>query len=626
LLDVLDHLQTGLPIAPSGQGRAREFLAQTSATQAICWIGACLADALQYAHERGLVHLDVKPSNVLLTADGIPMLLDFHLAREPIDLEHAAPEWLGGTPAYMSPEQSAMLSALHAGRRAPCPVDCRSDIYSLGLVLYELLVGSLPSSQEARPAHHCNASIPRGLSDVLDKCLALEPAKRYDSAVELAADLRRQMADLPLRGVRNRSLVERWRKWRRRRPHGTTLLGLCAVALTATTASAILILQHFNERRDEARHALVVGQRQMQNRQYDEALSALRRGQELASSLPGTHALRKELEEQIRSSEQARAAEELHQAAERVRFLFGANWPPTTQLRRLEGQCWDIWERRDEVVTRLSADDSPEAKERIQVDLLDLAILWTELHVRLASEQEIARANNEALAVLDQAEALFGPSPVLLHKQKSYAEALALQTVARRAEQRIAELHPKTAWQQYSLGWWFLRAGDYEKALNRFDQAIEIQPQAFWPHYYQGMCAYRLKRFPESVQAFSVCLALAPDSAETYFNRALASTALDRRDQALHDYDRALRLNPTLAEAALNRGILHYLDRRPDQAIRDLEQALQNGADAAIVHYNLALVYLSQDDRAAALASLHRALQENPQHREARQLQEKLQH
>ena len=116
----------------------RPAIAGTSYVHAVCWVGACLADALQYAHDRGLVHLDLKPSNVLLTADGQPMILDFHLAREPISPADAGPAWLGGTPGYMSPEQTEALLAVRHGKPVPRPVDGRSDIYALGVVLYEV--------------------------------------------------------------------------------------------------------------------------------------------------------------------------------------------------------------------------------------------------------------------------------------------------------------------------------------------------------------------------------------------------------------------------------------------------------------------------------------------------------
>src|SRR5262249_2760202 len=100
LVEALDRAGQGLPPALPGRG-PRAALARAPYAEAVCWIGLCLAEALQHAHERGLVHL--KPSNVLLAADGQPLLLDFHLALHPVPVGESAPEGMGGTPEYMSP-------------------------------------------------------------------------------------------------------------------------------------------------------------------------------------------------------------------------------------------------------------------------------------------------------------------------------------------------------------------------------------------------------------------------------------------------------------------------------------------------------------------------------------------
>ena len=110
LLDALDREEAARPVRAPSEGPARHFLRAESYPRAVCWVAACLADALHHAHGRGLVHLDVKPSNVLLAADGMPMLLDFHLARPPLRPDDPPPDWLGGTPAYMAPEQHAAMA------------------------------------------------------------------------------------------------------------------------------------------------------------------------------------------------------------------------------------------------------------------------------------------------------------------------------------------------------------------------------------------------------------------------------------------------------------------------------------------------------------------------------------
>jgi serine/threonine protein kinase len=237
LVDALDQAEAANPLPLPAPGGPRAALAKATYTEAVCWIGACLAEGLQHAHQRGLVHLDLKPSNVLLATDGQPLLLDFHLALHPVAVGQVALEGMGGTLEYMSPEQHAAYAAARCGQPVELAIDRRSDVYSLGKLLYVALGGKENEAADLSPLHSGNAEVSVGLSDIVHRCLRPYPADRYPDASALAADLRRHLAALPLRGVPNRSLLERVRKWRRRQPYA--LLWIAALLLLAAVPAAL---------------------------------------------------------------------------------------------------------------------------------------------------------------------------------------------------------------------------------------------------------------------------------------------------------------------------------------------------------------------------------------------------
>jgi serine/threonine protein kinase/Flp pilus assembly protein TadD len=574
------------------QGPNPRFLEQATYVQAVCWMGVCLADALHYAHGQGLVHLDVKPSNVLLTADCQPMLLDFHLAREPIQPNSDTPDWLGGTPGYMSPEQQAAWRNCRDQQPITAAVDARSDIFSLGLLLREALYGEATERQALRPdlALPARADLSPGLRDVLARCLHPDPAARYANVAELAEDLRRHLTNRPLLGVGNRSFAERWRKWRRRRPHALLLFLCLAVCLAALLAFGLHWFSETSqrrrqeeERRQQRRHegeeALQQGRRLIEQQRYAEAVGTFDRALERLGEGADGGQVSAELRRQRQRAVRAYDVETLHERMERSRYLLGDELLAPTTLRTLAAECRSAWEERRRLLDAEGEPLAADTEEALRRDLLDVAILWAECRVRLATENEAADARNEALHILNEAVTLLGPSPVLSRLRRTLDPAAPDDGPA-----------PRTAWEHYILGSWLLRSGDLGGAAAASARAVELRPQDFRPWFGKGVCAHRRGRTGEAVTAFSVCVALAPEQAVCYYNRGLALAAHGDADAALRDYNQALRLDPRLAAAALNRGALHLQEGRFAEAAADLQRALELGANPDAVRHNQELL------------------------------------
>ncbi len=247
LADVIDRLRCRpvhpAPAADTVKGAAsvtQQSVDSRTFFRTVAEIGVQAAEALEYAHQMGVVHRDIKPANLLLDERGDVWVTDFGLARVQSRPGVTGTGDLVGTLRYMSPEQAS----------AQPVIDPRSDVYSLGATLYELLTQqpAFPGNdvhatlrqvleEDPAPPHRLNRALPPELEIIVLKAMAKQPEDRYEGARDLADDLRRYLDDQPLR-ARRPTLRDRAAKWSRRHRHvvAAVLLGLvAAVAVLGVT-------------------------------------------------------------------------------------------------------------------------------------------------------------------------------------------------------------------------------------------------------------------------------------------------------------------------------------------------------------------------------------------------------
>jgi serine/threonine protein kinase/tetratricopeptide (TPR) repeat protein len=541
----------------------RQFLHGASAIQAAAWIMARLGEGLEHAHSRGLLHRDLKPSNILLAADGTPMLLDFNLATqapsEPVENE-ARRALIGGTLPYMSPEH---LDAFNPnGSTSPQAVDERSDIYAMGLILFEMLTGerpfadppaNLPLTQaiEEMIAARRNPpslrerspKVPWCLDALVGKCMSFDPARRYQRARDLTEDLRRYLDNLPMKHCPEPSLRERMSKLARRHPtlfSATSVATICGILIGLFAATTALVYEKVVEL--DARVRLGVFDREFTECQF--LLHTVTRQSDHIKT-----GLQKSREALHRAGVDTRTAPDLPEWTHRL---------------------------------------TSEEQTRLREQLAELLMLEARASVMLATQQlterDIGNVYKRALLTLDRALAIAPAVPAALYAERAlYFSRLGEAEEAARDRDRAASIVPATCHDFTLLGSTLLAAGDTARAEDALRQATKLDVQSLWAWFLLGHCHYAQRRFLESAGDFAVAAARGPKFAWAHFNRGLALAKAGRLIGAQDAYDRALEIDPDFPEARVNRALVELELNQPARAAVDLTLAIKLGRDDAVI-------------------------------------------
>jgi len=527
--------------------------------ESILWLAVRLTDGLAHAHDRGIIHRDLKPANVLITDEGMPMLLDFNLAHDTKLRDTVAAASMGGTLPYMAPEH---LRAFRGGAK---PVDARSDLYSLGVILFELLTGvspfpsykKLPMSEMiermvadrrngAPNLRPLNRNIPPAVEAIIERCLCADPAKRYQSARELQEDLQRQLESKPLKHADNPSVWERWQKFRRRHPRLTSMASVATAAcLVIAALSGVFAVREDQRTRLEARETLARFQDDAQTSYF----------------LLNARTAKGQVEEGERACRTALA---------HYQVLENPDWQAATEVQRLP----------------------VESQRKLQEEAGQLLVLLAHAQ-QLAAENEIdparrAEKYQAGVQYCSLASTCFkdDQTPQALWKQQGELfRRLNDRDKAEQAFERAKQTDLRNAHDRYLAARLLAEEGKFRAALVLVDEALGLNPQDYNLYFLKGICLDYLGQYARSITCYQACIALRPGFFGAYYNRGLAHQRLNEFKSAVADFDQVIRLNGDFTEAYVQRALAYQGMGKNAEAIADLTTALDRGFAETRVYF-----------------------------------------
>jgi serine/threonine protein kinase/Flp pilus assembly protein TadD len=563
LLDPAAKVARGAPTPPSSSDSdvltTSADLTGSGRTYAggVARIGVQVAEALEYAVEQGVIHRDVKPSNILLDLHGTAWVTDFGLAKVAgqEDLTHTGD--LVGTLRYMAPE------------RFRGQADRRSDVYALGLTLYELLVlrPAYDESDRARLVRQVaeedpprltklDPTIPRDLATVVHKAMAREPAQRYGTAGALAADLTRFLEDRPI-VARRPSLVDRAAKWSRRYRAAVAAGALGFVLALAILAGSIGWIVRDRAARSEltereASRALDEANMFQARAKWPEALEVVKRAEGflvVGGSEP--------LHERVR---ELRKDLEMVQRLEQIRLRLPVD----------EVEVSSDWKRQDVLYARafreygidVEALEPAEAARRVRAASIRLELTaaldhWAYLResppaadtswkrlIAVAREADpdawrnqvrdaLERGDDERLTHLAASAPISGVHPqtlCLFYRALDVGgDWRTLQSLLRRAQRE----HPDEFWINFDLAWFLDFSQQHDEAIRFYTAALAVRPGQALTACLLGRALCRRRELDEAIALYRQTIERHPEYVTAYRLLGEALEAQGKRDEAI---------------------------------------------------------------------------------------------
>jgi serine/threonine protein kinase/lipoprotein NlpI len=588
-----------------------------------------LCRTIGYAHSRGVLHRDLKPSNIVLGSYGETMVIDWGLAKsgdsldqeivpspqrgegpgEPTDgampiegegpdrspgstdipsaatpvqvstrgsLEATSPGALLGTPSYMAPE----VAEGHLSE-----VDRKTDVYLLGGTLYEILTGDPPrrgsskaeiielarTAPPKRP-RSVNPRISRALEAICLKAMARPRGQRYASAMDLADDVQRYLADEPVSAYPEGPLMRAWR-WTKRHRRGLARAA-AAMLMLGLAVFAFRLWSHETIRREAG--------------EFRERADGIRF---YAASVDPV-------------AEHAPYYDpERGEAAGYAALALASGWGAglsrlplsRTERNRFREDVYEVLLLLTQ--TRLHRSREPDTAR----ELLALTHKWSWLQLPTRSWY---RLRSECHTILGQAEeadrlARLANDPA--------TPTTALDHFLQAEQHRIAAA--RSAYLQVAGGTIGL-----EEAVAEYKAALAEDPAHYWAHFQLGRCYASMGRQSDAIAALDTCVALRPESPWSYSVRGLALALLGRFREAEGDLDHAIDLDPRFRPARLNRAVAYWLQKKHTDALADLSAVLDapKGEALVVAAYYRGVISVEQGRLETALDDFSRVIAENP--------------